>query len=194
MTAIKWLPNMVQAFRRDAVRGVPVGYLTKLVIGSDVTLTADLPVYVLGATSAVNAVAVLSKIEWEGAPTDPIAIAGVISVGNKHTVGNISSQSLSDAEVKLRFAVHAFDPKDGTYFKAFHTGDADLKGYVKSSVSRTSGSPFELHFDTMPAAEPQSPAVIPFSITIVPAGEEMDLHVATANLQVQVWTWGVAPA
>ncbi len=194
MTEIDWAPEMIQAFRRDQTRAVPVGYLTKLVIGSSVTLSADLAIHVPGEAAPVQAAAVLSRITWPGGPNDPISLAGVISVGNKHAVGNISSQSLSTAQVTLRFAVHGFDPKDGTYYKAFHTGDADLKGFVKTRPVGSSGAPFELRFETQPAPEPQSPAVIPFSITIVPAQEEMDLHVATANLQVQVWTWGVAAA
>ena len=92
----------------------------------------------------------------------------------------------------LRFAVHAYDPKEMAYYKAFHTGDADVKGYVKTRPAGSSGSPFEMKFDTQPAPEPQSPVVIPFSMTVVPASEEFDLHVATANLQVRVDTWGVA--
>ena len=193
MTVVKWFPDMLQAFRKDARKGVSVGYLTKFNIGSGITLSTDLTINVAGEAAPIKAAGVLSHIEWAGGPTDPISLAGVISVANKHAVGNISSQGLSTAEVTLRYAVHAFDPKDGTYFKAFHTGTADTKGYVKTTAPGT-GSPFELHFDTQPAPEPQSPAVIPFSLTIVPAAEEMDLHVATANLQVQVWTWGVAPA
>lgn len=192
MTEIDWAPDVIQAFRRESSRGLAVGYLTKLIIGTSVTLTADLPVQALGEAAPVQAAAVLSKIFWAGGPTDPISLSGVISAKNKHAVGNISSQSLSTAQVTLRFAVHGFDPKDGSYYKAFHTGDADLKGFVKTRPVGSSGAPFELRFETQPAPEPQSPVVIPFSITIVPAQEEMDLHVATANLQVQVWTWGVA--
>jgi hypothetical protein len=192
MTTVNWSPDSVQAFRRDHTQGVPVGYLTTLNIGGSITLSADLPILIVGEQAAVNAAAVMSEIKWAGGPTDPISIAGVISVSNKHTVGNISSQSLANAEVTLGFAVYAFDHKAGTYFKAFHTGTVDVKGYVKTTPEDTSGSPFELHFDTQPAAEPKSPVVIPFSITVVPKGEEMDLHVATAKLQVQVWTWGVA--
>ncbi len=75
--------------------------------------------------------------------------------------------------------------------KCGNLGEAFVNSKRPSQWS--SGSPFELHFDTQPAAEPKSPVVIPFSITVVPKGEEMDLHVATAKLQVQVWTWGVAP-
>jgi hypothetical protein len=194
MTAISWSPDIVQAFRGITTNTATVGFLTKLNIGSDVTLTPDLSMSVPGESTKVSVAAVLDSISWEGGPTDPITLSGVISVGNKHAVGNISSQSLSNAEVIFRFMIYTLDVKERTYFKAFHSGDADVKGYVKTKASGSSGSPFEMYFDNNPAPEPQSPVVLPFGLTIVPKGEEMDVHVATANLQVQVWTWGVAPA
>ena len=199
MASVTWLPNAVEAFRHEAVKSSPVGYLTKLNIGSSVTLSADLPIRI-GGQQPVNAAAVLSSLKWEGGPTDPLTLAGVVSVANKHAMGNISSQALATAEITFRLAVHAPDPKNGEYFKAFHTGDADIKGFVRTRAKAGAGagagggSALELHFDTEPAPKPQRPVVIPFSITIVPASEVMDFHVASAKLQVQVWSWGVAPA
>lgn len=190
MTEVQWAPDMLQAFRQDRGKGAPIGYLTRLSLG-DISLTADLPVTVPGELPVVAA-GVLSEIGWAGGPTDPLTVAGVISVANKHAVGNVSTQSLSSALVKLSFAVHAFDPRDKSYFKAFHTGEVDVKGRVRTRPAGAPGSPFELRFATQPAPEPQTPVVIPFSMTLVPASEEMDMHVATANLQVQVWSWGVA--
>ena len=191
MTEVRWKPNAVEVFRQVQEAATPVGYLTKLNIGTGVSLSADLPIYV-GSGPALTAAAVLSSIEWGGGPTDPIKLEGVVSAANKHTMGNISSQSLSSAEVTLRLTVQAPDPKDGTYFKAFHTGDADIKGFVRTRPVGEPGPALELQIGTTPADKPQSPVVIPFSLTIVPASEEMDLHVASANLQVQVWVWGVA--
>ena len=193
MTDVSWKPNAVEAFRQVAGTATPVGYLTKLNIGTGITLSADLPVYI-GNAPAVSAAAVLSSLEWGGGPTDPLKLVGVVSAANKHAMGNISSQSLSTAEVTIRIAVHAPDPKNGEYFKAFHSGEADIKGFVRTRPIGGSGSPLELHIGTEPAPEPQSPVVVPFSLTIVPASEEMDFHVASANLQVQVWAWGVASA
>lgn len=193
MTSVRWTPDAVAIFRDDVGKSAVVGYLTKLNIGSSITLAADLPVRV-GDEPGLSAAAMLSLVEWGGGPTDPLKLAGVLSVANKHTMGNISSQSLATAEVTLRLAVLAPDPKDGTYFKAFHTGDADVKGFVRTRPSGGSGSPLELYLATERAPAPQTPVVIPFSITIVPASEEMDFHVASANLQVQVWQWGVASA
>ncbi|MBL4844845.1 MAG: hypothetical protein JKY65_04895 [Planctomycetes bacterium] len=191
MTEVRWKPDAVQAFRQVPGTATPVGYLTKLNIGTSISLSADLPVFI-GNNPAVSAAAVLSSLEWGGGPTDPLKLTGVVSAANKHAMGNISSQSLSTAKVTLRLAVQAPDPKDGTYFKAFHTGDADVKGFVRTRPAGEPGPPLELQVGTEPAPEPQSPVVVPFSLTVVPASEEMDFHVASANLQVQVWAWGVA--
>lgn len=191
MTEVNWKPDAVEAFRQVQGTATPVGYLTKLNIGSGITLSADLPIYV-GTGPAVNVAAVLSSLEWAGGPTDPLKLKGVVSAGNKHAMGNISSGSLATAEVTLRLAVQAPDPKEGDYFKAFHTGDVDIKGYVRTRPAGEAGPPLELQLGTEPAPKPQSPVVIPFSLTLVPASQEMDFHVASANLQVQVWAWGVA--
>lgn len=193
MTEIVYRPNPLQIFNRTALTQSSIGYLTKLNIGSDATLTADIGVARPDDGSTVNAVAALSEISWGGGPGDPLRVAGLISTTNKKTIGNISPQSLSNTEVVLQFSVFSFDQDANSWFQAFHTGDEDVKGFVKTREAGSRGFDLELKFDTEPAREPQSPQVFRFEATLVPKGEEMSLHVATANLQVIVKTWGIAP-
>ncbi|MCG8637901.1 MAG: hypothetical protein MI863_29015, partial [Desulfobacterales bacterium] len=71
-------------------------------------------------------------------------------------------------------------------YKAFHANETTLKGLVE-----TSGGDLVLTIDTDPSMEVRNPLNFHLNLSIMPADEEQDIHVAVSDTDKFVKKWGV---
>lgn len=165
-----------------------VGHVTELKIGDAEALKADLNV-----TDPVNitkdpipVVGVMSGIHWSTGYAEPVFMGFQVSLANKTAVATMLHKTLSNTEVKFKFNVYEYDPKEKTYFLCFHSKDTLMKGLVLKS-----GGDLDLDISTTQSGEVESPKNFSMSIGIMPQDEQQELHLAVDNSAKFVKQWGI---
>lgn len=162
------------SFQRD--QQDTIGYINSMKLG-DTELAADLEVNTPEGKQE-KVVAVLSGVSHDVATTNPISFSGQVSVKNRQNIAQLVYTNLSKIHVEIKFVVWEFDPaKDkNTYYKAFHSNNAVVKGLI-----RKSGKNLDLSIDYTPNMEVQSPLNYGFSFTVVPTPEKQSLELAVST-------------
>ena len=136
MAAVTKSCDVQQAFNFNPDSQATVGHVTMLKIGT-MDLTADQeignPLDIKGEKVAV--VAPCYSVSWEGGEKQPLMLDMEISVKNWQKAAMLVHQELSNTEVLVQFNVYDYDPVAKSWYKSFHSKDADLKGLILKSGS-----------------------------------------------------------
>lgn len=162
------------SFQRD--QQDTIGYIATMKLG-DKELAADLEVNTPEGKQE-KVVAVISGISHDVATTNPIGFSGQVSAKNRQDLAQLIYTNPSKIHVEVKFVIWEFDPaKDkNTYYKAFHSNNAAVKGLI-----RKSGKNLDLCVDHTPNMEVQSPLNYGLSFTMVPTPEKQTLELAVST-------------
>lgn len=166
-----------------------VGHITSMTIG-DTELSADIggtdPTDISG--DKVSVVGVMSSAYWQGGYAHGINLQAKVSNTNQTSLAGLTLNTLDSTEVKFQFNVYKYDNSAKTYYLCFHANETDLNGLVE-----TSGGDLVMTIDTDPSMEVRNPLNFHFDISIMPADEEQDIHVAVSDTDKFVKN-GVCPS
>lgn len=187
MAALSYPCDVSQGFNFQKDVQELVGHLTAMTIGGT-ELSADLgvtdPTDISG--DKISVVAVLSDIYWEGGYGHSISLSGKVSNANQTSMAGLTLNTLSSTEVVFQYNVYKYDNAEKTWYKCFHANETDLNGLVE-----TNSGDLVLSIDTTPSPEVPNPLNFHMSMSIMPADEEQDIHVAVSNSDKFVKKWGV---
>jgi hypothetical protein len=164
-----------------------VGHLTALKIG-DTELSADIgvtdPTDIAG--DKVTVVGVMSSVYWEGGYAHGMSFDAKVSNKNQTSLAGLTLNTLDSTAIEFQFIVYKYDNAAKKYYKAFHANETTLNGLVE-----TSGGDLVLSIDTDPSMEVRNPLNFHMNLSIMPADEEQDMHVAVSDTDKFVKKWGV---
>jgi hypothetical protein len=153
-----------------------VGHLVSLKIG-DTTLAADFELSdPMDNQSHIKVFGVLNSIYWLGGYGDAVNFSCNVSTTNKNTLTAMLHKSLSNTAVEFAFVTYEYDPMTKKFFKAFHSGDAALKGLIHKS-----GGDLSMQISNDEGYEVSSPKNFSFSLGVMPADEAMAIQVAVST-------------
>lgn len=174
-------------FKKD--KQTPVGFLTKMKIGTT-ELKADQtckdPTI---ATSDLKVVAVCSDVLWELGVTDALYFTNQVSVYNRQALAALVINELTNIEVTFQFTVYDYDPVAKVYFKTFHSNDTDMKGLLEKK-----GEDVNLTISDQPSTEVPSPENYTMNIGIKPLPSAQSLTVCASSRTNVVKSWGLTVA
>ena len=165
-----------------------VGHITALKIG-DTELSADIgvtdPTDIAG--DKVSVVGVMSSVYWEGGYAHGVTFDAKVSNTNQTNLAGLTLNTLDSTAIEFQFIVYKYDNAAKKYYKCFHANESTLNGLVE-----TSGGDLVLSIDTDPSAwKFEIPLTSILNVSIMPADEEQDLHVAVSDTDKFVKKWGV---
>lgn len=177
-------------FQKDAQ--CLVGHINSLKIGDkefDKDLAVSDPTKINDENSTVKVVGVVSSIYWEGGYANPIQLSCQISTANKQEAIVLQHTKLSNTNVEFAFTIYDYDPVKKTFYKAFHSNDAALKGLVEKN-----GGDLAIAVDQHESRQVVSPLNFGLFLGVMPKEEEQDVHVAVSETGKFVKKWGVTVA
>jgi hypothetical protein len=144
---IAYQMDTILGFDMDPNAHSTVGYLTQFQIGST-TLAADITIEKPAAQTTlqkVTVVGVMSELEWDGAPTDPMTVGLQFSQENEQTMLSYLGTNPASVVLRFAFAVMAWDPAADSWYTAFSspslgpisTAPVVSNGKIQVSVSTT---------------------------------------------------------
>ena len=167
-----------------------IGHFNSIKIAGKDDLKSDLRVSdPEESAKMVKVFGIISSIYWNGGYADPIQIGCQVSTDSKNNLAILLHRSLANTEVDFTFTIYDFDPKEATYFKCFHSGDAVLKGLVLKQ-----GGELAMQLDEMEGAEVPSPRNFGFNIGIMPRDLNQAIQLAVSVSGKLSKKWGVEVA
>ena len=157
------------AFNFSVGKQVRVGHVTALTFTiSSKSLKADTEVKdPTNPDSAVQAVASVDCIRWDGNPTHAIHMIGRLSPENKGLMKDALASSNGGADVSVKFDIYEYDFTAKKYFKMFTTDGADLKCIITENTKVRVGSDLAL--------DVTQPPNFTFDIQLTGKGEKQKL-------------------
>ncbi|MCK6545283.1 hypothetical protein L6R52_05395 [Myxococcota bacterium] len=179
--------DIYQGYNYKKDKQTPVGFITKLQIGTQ-SLAVDQTVKdPTNATQDLKVVGVMSGVLWETGVTDAVYLSAQVSVTNRQDVALLVITSLTNIQVVFQFSVYDYDPIAKKYFLAFHSNSTDMNGLLEKR-----GEELNVSVADDPSPEVQSPENYAFQIGIKPQPSAQTLHIATADQKNVVKSWGLA--
>ncbi len=126
------------------------------------------------------------NIYWGGGFAEPINISFRVSMVNKDALVLLLHRELSNTGVEFDFVVFNYDPVSRTYFRAFHSNRARLKGLILKY-----GDQFALGVNQDQYSDFPSPKNFEAHISIMPQDVSQDIHLAITPSDKFVKKWGV---
>ncbi len=164
-----------------------VGHITALKIG-DTELSADIgvtdPTDIAG--DKVSVVGVMSSVYWQGGYAHGVTFDAKVSNASQTSLAGLTLNTLDSTAIEFQYIVYKYDNAAKKYYKCFHANETTLNGLVE-----TSGGDLVLSIDTDPSMEVRNPLNFHLNVSIMPADEEQDLHVAVSDTDKFVKKWGV---
>jgi hypothetical protein len=190
MSLIRFSPDVLAAFSVNGSALPTVAHLRSLKIGT-VSFTTDYKLKTPHDDASENVVGVIEQIEWPGDDYDPFTIQCRIFSENRQPAMTVSQKDLNSAKVTFGFAVYERDNKADRYFRAFHTGDTPLNGYVRKISKENERPRFDYAVGTEREPYPSYPETWTLRFSVTPAAEKQTVHFATAHLATWAKSWGV---
>jgi hypothetical protein len=178
--------DVYQGFNFKKDKQSTVGFLTALKVNDQdllVNLTAKDPT---NPTTDLKAVAILDNAQWGTGVTDTIYLSGRIAVDNRQSLAVLLLNDLTKVEVEINFSVYEYDPLAKSYYLAFHSNGAPVKGILEKR-----GSDLSLEVSDDPSGEVQSPQNFAVQIGVKPAPQAQEIHLATSQTAKIVKSWGM---
>ncbi len=127
----------------------------------------------------------LSSVSWGGGFEEPISFSVRVSTKNKDIFAKLRYMDLSDTGVKFDFVVFEYDPVSKTYFRAFHSNQAILKGLILKQ-----GGELVMGINQNQCSDVLSPVNFEAFISIMPQDIEQDIFLAVSPDGKFVKKWG----
>ncbi|MCK6588096.1 MAG: hypothetical protein HUU21_04015 [Polyangiaceae bacterium] len=178
--------DVYQGYNYKKDKQTPVGFITKLKIGTVELVTDQKCKDPMNPTNELAVVAVLSGVLWEVGVTDAVYFSGQISTANKQSVALMVINALTNIETVFQFSVYDYDPLVKEYFLSFQSNSKDMNGLVEKR-----GDDLNISVADDPSTEVQSPENYAFQIGIKPQPSAQDLHLATGKGKNFVKSWGL---
>lgn len=187
MAELSYDCDVSQGFNFQKDVQILVGHINKLKVSTK-ELAVDIEVTDPEAVAGdkVKVVGVVSSMYWAGGFADPIQFGCQVSNANKKTLQVLSHSEMSDTTVLLEFTIYDYDPDEKKYYKAFHTGDTELKGLVEKAGGR-----LEIEIEGHQSDEVVSPKNFTFSLGVMPEDLKQETHMAMSVSDKLVKEWGV---
>jgi len=175
-----------QGYNFEKDQQVLVGHLVSLKIGAtefkaDTTLTDP-----NDNSKSVAVLGPISYIYWKGGYADPVSVVFNVSTANQTLAWTLTHSKMEDTYLEFKFNIYAFDQVAKTYYKAFHTDDKAMKGYVLKS-----GGDLALSIGADPNPTVPSPLNYDLQLDIMPKEEAQVLLIAASNTDKLTKAWGV---
>lgn len=200
--------NLPQGYNFKKDVQLPIGFLTKLQIGTELFVadqTVNSPVGVTAGSGVettataekgtLKVVGVLNNITWAMGDTDAIIVKGTISIAGKQAFSGLLYASMIDIDVTFGFVVYEYDPLAKKYYTAFSNGNTgaadgglgatDLLGQIQKD-----GENLKMSIEPEPNSEVQSPMNYGFELGIVPKPQQQLVYFATSATRKTTKNWG----
>jgi len=181
--------DIYQGFNFKKDKQTPVGFVTQLTLGGELTLEPDQlsikdPMQPT-AELEDKVVGVLSHYLWETGTTDAMYLSMQISVANKTKLAAKLLTDWTSMDVTFSYVVYEYDPVQKKYFKSNWT-EPELKGILEKN-----GNDLNLTVADDPSTEVQSPKNFTLQIGIKPQTEEQTVNMATGDGFNLTKIWGI---
>lgn len=179
--------DVYQGYNYKKDKQTPVGYITKLQIGTQSMAVDQTCKDPTNPTQDLKVVAVLSGVLWETGVTDAVYLQGQISTANRQDTSMLVINNLTNIQVVYQFSIYEYDPLQKKYFLSFHSNSTDMNGLLEKR-----GQELNLSVADDESTEVQSPENYAMQVGIKPQPSAQALHIASAVEKNVVKSWGLA--
>ncbi len=178
--------DVEQGFNFNKTCPKPFGYVLELQIG-DEKFAADTNVAKVTEEGKQDVVAVLSRVVWSLAATDPMTLYMQISTPNSEVVAGLEIAKMTKTNVSTKFVTYKYNEKENTFFQHLVACEA-----VVEAVVRSNDGVYVFEYETAPSTEVMKPKNFFFKLGINSVDKEQPIGLNVSPMGKYIKPWGVA--